>query len=281
VSSSGRAPYSYVVALAPPSCRIATSSEASFGPGGTVTQQWQDQGDLVVRSGPDNAGWWRFTCGGVVRSIQSGASTLPQPVAGTPALERGQVDPALVTRALAEWRSLPGLPVSRHRALWGGTIPGTTTPAVVIAGEAPTGEVQVCALVGTGEPTYLVSAVPGRALDLVGGKPLDPSVTAAAVVATGVAPSADLVAVRLPEPTNPFVLSDRWLVIGPATATQLRVSGGAPVPLAAGIAVISAKIPAGVTLTAVDGAGATVGTLTLAEPDADGYLFNQPLLRGF
>jgi hypothetical protein len=218
----------------------------------------------------------------VVRHVEYGSAGNPRPVTsgGPTATERGHADPALLARALAEWRSLPELPVGRYRALWGGTPPGTTAPVVVVAGEAPTGGVQVCALVGASEHPTLTTTVAGRALDFSGGKPLPNSTPATgAAITTAIAPSADLVAVRPPEPANPYLISDRLLVIAPATATQLRVPGRQPVPLTDGVAVITVPIPASQTITAVDGKGTTVARLTVAEPDADGLLFNQPLLR--
>jgi hypothetical protein len=89
------------------------------------------------------------------------------------------------------------------------------------------------------------------------------------------------VTVRLPDPANTGVLSDRLLVVAPVGATELRVSGGAPqtVPLVDGVGVITAKAPAGVTVRAVDAHGTVLAQQTLAEPDADGLMFGQALLR--
>jgi hypothetical protein len=279
---TGKPAYSYVWALAPPGCEIATSSQARFEAGGTVARTWVDQGDHLVRPGSDLTMWWRFTCGGVVRDVEQGSSDLATPAAFTgPAVtERGHADPALVTQALAEWRSLPGLPVSRHRVLWGGTPPGTTEPTVVVVGSSPgDGGVQVCALTGTDEHPVFASVVANGPLDYSGGGALSGGPRAG--VTTAVAASSDLVVVRLPDPANPFVLSDRLLVIAPPGATKLHLTGsGTPtVPLVDGVAVITAKVPAVLTVRATDAAGATLAQLKVAEPDADGLIFGQPLLR--
>ncbi|GAA3240284.1 hypothetical protein ACFO1B_08875 [Dactylosporangium siamense] len=279
---TGRPPYSYVWALAPPGCQIATSREARFEEAGTVTRTWVDQGDHVVRPGKDLTMWWRFTCGGVVRDVEQGSSDIATPatLTGPAVTERGQADPALVTQALAEWRSLPGLPVSRHRALWGGTPPGTTEPTVVVVGEAPGGGVQVCALTGTDEHPVFATVVANSPLDYSGGNPI-PAGGPRAGVTTAVAASADLVVVRLPDPADPFVLSDRLLVIAPPGATKLQLTGsGTPtVPLVDGVAVITAKTPAVLTVRATDAGGATLAQLKVSEPDADGLIFGQALLR--
>ena len=122
--------------------------------------------------------------------------------------------------------------------------------------------------------------MPGRAFDSSAGQP--PASFAAEIGAsmtTAIAPSADLVAIRLPDPAQPWLYSDRLLVIAPATATRLAVAGGPPVALAGGVAVVSAKVPAKLSLSALDRNGATVARLTVAEPDADGFLFNQPRVK--
>ena len=280
---TGRPSYRYVAALAPPGCVIATSQQAQFGPGGTVTRTWVDQGDYVVRPGADMDMWWRFTCGGVVRDVDKGWSDAATHAAfaGPPVTERGAADPALVTRALAQWRSLPGLSVSRYRVLWGGTPPGATAPTVVVVGESPGGGVQVCALTGTDTHIVLTAVVAGSPLDDSGARPPAAGPAPFSAVTTAVAASADLVAVRLPDPANPDVLSDRLLVIAPAGATALHVSGGSTqtVPLTGGVGVLTAKVPAALTVRATDGAGTTLAQLTVAEPDADGLLFGQALLR--
>ncbi len=276
---TGKPAYSYVMALAPPGCQIATSREARFEPGGAVARTWVDQGDHVVRTGSDLNMWWRFTCGGVVRAVELGssASATPATVAGPAVTERGQADPALVTRALSEWRSLPGLPVTRHRALWGGTPPGATNPTVVIVGESPGGGVQICALTGTTEHPALTSAIAQGPLD-AGGPPVTEAVAA---VTTGVSASADLVVVRLPDAANPYVLSDRLLVIAPPGATRLQLTGSTTpaVPLVDGVAVVTAKAPAVLTVRATDAGGTTLAQLRLSEPDADGLMFGQALLQ--
>lgn len=278
---TGKPPYAFVVALAPPGCVIATSNQARFRTDGTVERTWVDQGDVVVRPGKDNMMWWRFTCAGVVRDVESGSSesAVPARLAGPPVTERGAATTAEVTGALAQWRSLPGLVVDRHRALWGGVPPGGTKPVVVLLGESA-GGVQVCAVTGSGSYAVLGKNVPGGPFDMMGGRPL-PEPAPGLAVTTAVAASADLVAVRLPDPANAFLLSDRWLVIGPAGATALRVSGGTAqsVPLVAGVGVVTAKVPAGLTLVAVDAAGATLARATITEPEADGLLFGQALLK--
>ncbi|WP_327011031.1 hypothetical protein OHA72_29445 [Dactylosporangium sp. NBC_01737] len=279
---TGKPAYGYVMAVAPAGCQIATSREARFEPAGTVARTWVDQGDHVVRAGSDLNMWWRFTCAGVVRDVEAGSSDLATPatLSGPAVTERGQAEPALVTQALAQWRSLPGLPVSRHRALWGGIPPGGTEPTVVVVGEAPGGGVQVCALTGTDEHPVLSSVVARGPLDYSGGAPL-PAPAPRAGVTTAVAASADLVVVRLPDPADPFLLSDRLLVIAPAGATTLHVTGsGTPaVPLVDGVAVITAKVPAVLTLRAADAGGRTLAQLQVAEPDGDGLVFGQALVR--
>jgi hypothetical protein len=285
VAPNGKPAYAYVTALAPPGCQIATSNEARFNADGTVTRTWVDQGgDYLVRPGKDTYGWWRVTCAGVVRDVQLGSSGGPTPATytGPSVTERGFADPALVTGAMAQWRSLPGLSVNRYRALWGGTPSGSTKPMVVVTGEAPGGGVQVCAFTGTGDYLALSAAVAHGPLDLSGTTPLGPAGKGpSAVLSTALAATADLVAVRLPDLANPYLLSDRLLVIAPAGATELRVSGRGPqtVPLADGVAVLTAKVPASLGLRAVDGTGATLAQSTVAEPDADGLMFGQPLLK--
>ena len=281
--ASGESAY-YVAALAPPGCQIATSRDARIEAGGTVSRTWVDQGDYVVRPGQDFNTWWRFICAGVVHDVRLGPLMLDTPamLAGPPVTERGYAEPVLVTRAMAAWRSMPGLSVSRYRAVWGGTPSGVTAPVVVVVGEVPGGGVQVCALTGTGEFPMLTSAVAAGPLDVEGPSfAPSPGIDAGAAVTTAVAESADLVAVRLPDAANAYVLSDRLLVIAPAAATELRVTGTSPqtVPLIDGVGVITAKVPAGLIVRAVDNGGRTLAQLKIAEPDADGLVFGQALLQ--
>jgi hypothetical protein len=284
VEATGKPAYSYTTALAPPGCQIAVSHDAHFDPAGTVTQTWVEQGDYVVRPGPSAHEWWRFTCAGVVREVQEQQQTgtpAQAVLAGPPVTERGSAPPGLVTRALSEWQSLPGLPVSRYRALWGGTPPGATNPTVVLVGESPGGGVQVCALTGTNTIVTVASAVAHGPLDSSAGSSPPPAMEPVSSITTAVAASADLVAVRLPDRANPEVLSDQLLVIAPAAATTLQISGGdtPAVPLVAGVGIITAKAPAGLTIRANDGTGTTLAQLTVSEPDADGLLFGQALIR--
>jgi hypothetical protein len=149
---------------------------------------------------------------------------------------------------------------------------------VVVVGESP-GGVQVCALTGTTAAVMIASAVAHGPLD-TGSSPQS-GMGPVSAVSTAVAASADLVAVRLPDRSNPEVLSDQLLVIAPPTATTLQLSGGdtPAVPLTAGVGIVTAKAPASLTIRANDATGATLAQLTVAEPDADGLLFGQALIQ--
>jgi len=112
------------------------------------------------------------------------------------------------------------------------------------------------------------------------GGPLDhskqPWDQAAPSVTTGLARSADFVAVRLSPAGGEHTLSNRLLVIPPTDATTIRLNG-VSVPVIGGAAVVTAPLPGHVDLIAVDAGGHNIGTLTVAEPDADGWLFSEPL----
>ena len=279
VDMPGVGSWHYAGALAPPGCRIAFSDKAQLGPTGTVTRSWVDQGDYIVRAGDGFGGWLRITCAGVVREILADVPLpTPAPFAGAAVTERGHADPALVTRAMVQWRPLPGVKINNYRALWGGTPPGATVPTVVVIGETSGGSALVCALTGTGTHVALAEVIAGGTY---GGTDIVPSPASFAEVTTSIAPSAALVAVRLPDPLRPLMLSDHLLVIAPAGATTLHISGGSTqtVPLTDGVGVITVKTPAGLTVRATDGNGRTLAQSTVAEPDADAMIFGQPILH--
>jgi hypothetical protein len=269
---------SYTIALAPPGCVAAPSTSTRVRADGTLEQTWAAGSDFLTLAEPSFGRWWRVTCDGVVRQVTH--FELPKSQtrgADSPPAERGHADPGIVREALWSWPDLPGLPVNDRRILWGGTPPGERRPVVVALGDLAGGGVQVVAVAGTGD-AMLVTGPRGQDPPR---SPLPDFPTAR--LTTAVAPSDAIVAIRLP--ADPQIgLSDRLLVIAPRGATELRVRGGpgqsAPVPLADGVGVVVAPFPAALGIEAVDAAGATLATLSVAEPrDADTVLGGQALLR--
>jgi hypothetical protein len=89
------------------------------------------------------------------------------------------------------------------------------------------------------------------------------------------------VTVRLPDPTDASVLSNRLLVIAPVGATKLRVSGSTQqtVPLVGAVGVITVKVPATLTVLAIDITGKALAQMSVDEADADGLILGQALIQ--
>ncbi|GAA2337546.1 hypothetical protein [Dactylosporangium salmoneum] len=254
----------YTVALAPPGCLAQGSVASKVGPDSALQITWGAAAEFIVDPAPAWARWWRVTCDGRVRQLgYEGTLDGPrQETSGPPPAERGTADPDIVKELLWSWPTIGGLDVVRKRVLWGGTPPGETRPTVVGLGELADGSVYVCEVTGKGDAQFVNSLPPPQATTL-------PKDFPPARMTVAVAPSAGLVAVRLPDETR-VGFSDRLLVIGPPEAVQLRVSGKETetVALTGGVGVIVAPVPARVALSAVDGLGRDLARLTVVEPGA-------------
>jgi hypothetical protein len=269
VEPTGKPSYSYQTALAPAGCTIATASSFRLSAGQAVAL-WTDVGaDYLVREGNQDLPWWRFSCGGTVQKVQRGNLQGSPPKQAPTVTERGRADPAAVQDAFHNWQTLPGVSITKYRALWGGTPPGGTRSVVVVAG-ATDGGVEVCAVTtGTGAGTALSSTVAGRSPD----DGSDSTMAGVGGVSTGVAASTDLVVVRLPDDQHPSLLSDRLLILAPPGTIEATVTGSVTrtVPLKDGVGVVTAPAPADIQVHA---GGATA---RVAEPSgAAALVFGLP-----
>ncbi|MFI5910885.1 hypothetical protein [Dactylosporangium sp. NPDC051541] len=260
----------YTIALAPPGCAIQSAATTTVRADGTVEHTWTAGGDFLERPA---ASWlFQVTCAGVVREVGFQDMVTGTRKGDSPPTERGTADPAMVREVLWGCPDNVGLDVRSRRILWGGTPPGETRPTVVELGMLADGSAQVCAVTGHGD-AYPISTVHGEP------RPADPSFPPASLT-TAATKSDALVVVRLPADKN-LELADRLLVVAPPAATELRVTGGQDprVTLTGGVGVVLAKVPATLTVEALDSTGQVLATTGVAEPaNADSFIAGQPII---
>ncbi|MEV4760729.1 hypothetical protein AB0J86_37280 [Micromonospora sp. NPDC049559] len=297
----GRGPVNQgLLGLAPAGCLVSTADSATVSPDGMVSRQWHRSptGDYVLLShASDVRGWWRVECDGQVRlegptryrhdvvpveRYRPGELVDPRPSAPAwPDGEAWQAERAAGTayQALMDETGLPNSakPVIR----WSGRLDGAALPSAALVG-APSNLGPLVLSVGTAaDGALLALGGPGDVktdLPAPGTGQEDTS-----LVATAVATTAELAAVRVPALSGGrAVLTDRLLVVPPAGAVRVDAVSGddaggaaASAPVRDGAAILTLPLGAKVTLRALAGDGSTLASAPLRELARGERIFNE------
>ncbi|MEU5567648.1 hypothetical protein [Micromonospora musae] len=291
--------------LAPAGCIVSVADGAVVGADGVVRRRWEASStrDYVVLDASRVRGWWRVECEGQVR-FEGPVGDRTDVIRG----EGGRYQPTELADALSDgatsrrtdaWRAerwggvsyrtlmdMTGLPATPDPVVrWSGRLDGGGKPEAAVIGPAS----------GTGPLVLQVGAQGGLlALAKAGDAASDEAAgdlpnAKVSLVATAVATSATLAAVRVPAISDGHaVLTNQLLVVPPPGATRVdAVVAEAPGEVRAsedvrsGAAVLTLDVGANVTLRALDRSGALLASAPLREPVDGRYIFNEPLVNAW
>ncbi|WP_147434567.1 hypothetical protein [Micromonospora musae] len=292
--------------LAPAGCIVSVADGAVVGADGAVRRRWEPSptGDYVVLDASRVRGWWRVECEGQVRveepvgdrsDVIRGEGGRYQPTELADALPAGTT-----SRRMDAWRAerfggvsyrtlmdMTGLPSTPDPVVrWSGRLDGEGHPEAAVVGPA-SGTGPLVLHVGA-QGSLLALAGPGNiASEDAAGEDL--SSAKVSLVATAVATSAKLAAVRVPAASGGHaVLTNRLLVVPPPGAARVdavaaEAPGGvrASAEVRSGAAVLTLDVGAEVTLRALDRTGALLASAPLRELARGERIFNEPLVHAW
>ncbi|SCG48741.1 hypothetical protein [Micromonospora coxensis] len=278
-----------LLGLAPTGCILSYDRSGRLS--GAMHRRWQPapDGDHLMVEHTLARGWWRVECDGRLRQagpIQPHGWGIDTAWRRAPGV---RPDPAVT----AAWPTVRGADIAYRNLVDLSGLVGASLPEVRWAGRLDGDEAVLAGTAGRDSPLVLQVGTGGGGLVALAPagqagpdtpRADEPGQGRRPLVATGVTVAYDVAAVRVPAVVDGYpVLTDRLLVVPRPTAVRVEaVADGrvrATAPVRDGAAVLTLPLGARVTLRAVDGTGAVVGSGLLREPAHGERLFDEPLVR--